>query len=78
MMNFKNYTEGTRATHGTDPTEWNGKEAERCTLCDNDLTPEEIEESQDDEKLCNNCFFSCCGAELDQDIRICPICKEHN
>ena len=26
----------------------------------------------------NSIWWSCCGAELDHDIMICPICKEHN
>lgn len=51
-MNLQEYTEGTRATHGNDPNEWNGKEVERCKRCDNDiLTPEEIEE-----KMCVECM----------------------
>jgi len=61
-----------------DPTEFNGKELERCNLCDNDLTSEEITEQDDDKKYCNECFYSCCGDELDQETRICPTCKEHN
>tara|TARA_R110002096_G_scaffold203731_2_gene389127 strand:+ start:54 stop:260 length:207 start_codon:yes stop_codon:yes gene_type:complete len=61
-----------------DPAEFNGTEAIICTLCAEDLTPEEITEQDDDNKFCNDCFFSCCGDELDQDIRICPTCKEHN
>tara|TARA_R110001632_G_scaffold174556_1_gene294135 strand:- start:1092 stop:1298 length:207 start_codon:yes stop_codon:yes gene_type:complete len=61
-----------------DPAEFNGKEAIKCTLCAEDLTPEEITEQDDDNKYCNDCFFSCCDDELDQDIRICPTCKEHN
>lgn len=62
----------------TNPIEWNGTELEKCTLCHNDLDSEEITEQDDDLKFCNDCFFSCCGDELDQDIRICPTCKEHN
>lgn len=51
-MNIKEYTEGTRATHGNDPTEHNEREVERCKRCDNDiLTPEEIEE-----KMCFECM----------------------
>ena len=61
-----------------DPTEWNEPETQKCTLCHNDLTNEEITEQDDDLKYCDNCFFSCCGDELNQDIRICPTCKEHN
>ena len=60
------------------PIEFNDKETEKCTLCHNDLTSEEITEQDDDNKFCNNWFFSCCGDELNQDIRICPTCKEHN
>ena len=60
------------------PINFNGKEAERCTLCDNDLTPEEITEQDNENKYCDDCFFSCCGDELNQDNRICPTCKEHN
>ena len=62
----------------TDPTEWNGIEAIKCTLCHNDLTPEETTEQDDNLKYCNDCFYSCCGDELNQDIRICPTCKENN
>lgn len=76
-MNFEDYTRGTRATHGTDPTE-DTEDAILCVLCASDLTPEEITEQDDDNKYCDNCFFSCCGDELDQDIRMCPTCKEHN
>lgn len=59
------------------PTE-NTEDAILCTLCAADLTPDEITEQDNDNKYCNNCFFSCCGDELNQDIRICPTCKEHN
>lgn len=76
-MNYKSYINATRATYGDDPTE-NTEDAILCTLCAEDLTPEEITEQDDDNKYCDNCFFSCCGDELDQDIRICPTCKEHN
>jgi len=61
-----------------DPTEWNEEELIKCTLCAEDLTPEEITEQDDDLKYCDNCFFSCCSDELNQDIRMCPTCKEHN
>lgn len=61
-----------------DPTEWNEPETQKCTLCHSDLNSEEITEQDDDNKFCNDCFYSCCGDELDQDIRICPTCKEHN
>jgi len=46
-----------------------------CEVCN-------IEESRtyfvDDSEICEDCFYSCCGDELNQDIRICPTCKEHN
>jgi len=46
-----------------------------CDICD-------IEESKtyfvEDTNICQECFYSCCGDELNQDIRICPTCKEHN
>ena len=58
------------------PINFSGEEIESCNLCGEDLTEEETQE--DNEQYCNNCFFSCCGDELDQDIRICPTCKEHN
>ena len=61
-----------------DPTEWNEAEVIKCTLCHNDLTNEEITEQDNDLKYCNDCFFSCCGDELDQDNRRCPTCKENN
>jgi len=41
----------------------------------NYLTDEEVKQDDD---FCDDCFYSCCGDELDQDIRICPTCKEHN
>jgi len=57
-----------------DPVEFTEPEADRCNVCDNDiLTPEEIED-----EICNECFFSCCGDELNQETRICSTCKEHN
>ena len=61
-----------------DPTEWNETETIKCTLCHNDLTPEETTEQDDNLKYCNDCFYSCCGDELDQDVRTCPTCNEHN
>ncbi len=46
-----------------------------CEVCN-------IEESKtyfvEDTEICEECFFSCCGDELNQDVRICPTCKEHN
>mgnify|MGYP003645485434 FL=1 len=46
-----------------------------CEVCN-------IEESRtyfvEDTEICEDCFYSCCGDELNQDIRICPTCKEHN
>ena len=46
-----------------------------CEVCN-------IEESKtyfvEDSEICEECFYSCCGDELNQDIRICPTCKEHN
>tara|TARA_R100000935_G_C2830945_1_gene165044 strand:+ start:1194 stop:1424 length:231 start_codon:yes stop_codon:yes gene_type:complete len=76
-MNFESYIKATRSTYGDDPTE-NTEEAVLCTLCAADLTPEEIELNEEDNKYCNNCFYSCCGDELDQELRMCPTCKEHN
>tara|TARA_R110000796_G_scaffold21001_1_gene62084 strand:- start:424 stop:657 length:234 start_codon:yes stop_codon:yes gene_type:complete len=77
-MNYRDYTEGTRATYGDDPTE-NTQEAIKCCFCHNDLDAEEITENEDEKnKYCNDCFYSCCGDELNQDVRICPTCKEHN
>ena len=61
-----------------DPAEFNGTEAIKCTLCHNDLTPEEITDQDDNQKYCDNCFYSCCGDELDQDNRRCQTCGEHN
>ena len=58
-----------------DPTEFNEPETQTCTLCGTDLDSEEIAEEID---YCFECFYSCCGDELNQDIRICPTCKEHN
>ena len=77
-MNFKSYTEGTRATYGDDPNE-NTQEPILCCFCHNDLDAEEITENEDEKnKYCNDCFFSCCGDELDQDNRRCKTCGEHN
>lgn len=46
-----------------------------CNICN-------IEENKtyfvNDSGICENCFYSCCGDELNQDVRICPTCKEHN
>jgi len=58
------------------PINFNDEEPPRCKICDNILQPEEIQE--DETEICDECFFSCCGDELDQDLRICPTCKEHN
>tara|TARA_R110000765_G_scaffold411019_1_gene509934 strand:+ start:240 stop:443 length:204 start_codon:yes stop_codon:yes gene_type:complete len=56
------------------PINYNGK-TRCCEVCN-------IEESKtyfvDETEICEDCFYSCCGDELDQDIRICPTCKEHN
>ena len=56
------------------PINWNGK-TRFCEVCN-------IEESKtyfvDDAEICEECFFSCCGDELDQETRICPTCKEPN
>ena len=60
-----------------DPTE-NTEDAILCTLCHSDLTNEEITEQDNNFKYCDNCFYSCCGDELNQDVRICPTCLEHN
>lgn len=50
-------------------------EQKYCEVCN-------IEESKtyfvDDTEICEECFYSCCGDELEQDIRICPTCKEPN
>tara|TARA_R110000765_G_scaffold19842_1_gene51707 strand:+ start:906 stop:1145 length:240 start_codon:yes stop_codon:yes gene_type:complete len=37
----------------TDPTEWNGKEAELCERCHNILTPEG---NQEEQKKCSECI----------------------
>jgi hypothetical protein len=56
------------------PINYNSKER-FCEVCN-------IEENKtyfvEDSQICEECFFSCCGDELNQDIRICPTCKEHN
>ena len=75
-MNFNNWINSTYQNYD-DPTE-NTEDAILCTLCAEDLTHEEITEQDDDHKFCDNCFFSCCGDELNQDMRICPTCKEYN
>lgn len=66
----------------TNPIEWNESEPIKCDYCDDNLTPDEILSQDEDEKYCNDCcdefIYSCCGDKLDQDIRICPTCKEHN
>ena len=63
----------------SDPTEFKGPEAIKCCFCHNDLDDEEITENEDEKnKYCNDCFYSCCGDELDQDNRRCPTCKENN
>ena len=76
-MNLENYTRATWATYGDDPTE-NTQDVILCALCASDLDPEEITDQDDDLKYCDNCFYSCCGDQLNQDLRICPTCKEHN
>jgi len=46
-----------------------------CDICN-------IEENKtyfvEDTEICEDCFYSCCGDELNQDIRICKSCGEHN
>jgi hypothetical protein len=46
-----------------------------CEVCN-------IEENKtyfvEDTEICEDCFYSCCGDELNQDIRICKSCGEHN
>ena len=76
-MNLQDYTKATRNSYGDDPNE-NTEEAVICTVCANDLDAEEIENQEEETNICNECFYSCCGDELNQDIRICPTCKEHN
>jgi len=72
-MNYKEYKEATEQQY-INPTEWDSK-PRFCEVCD-------IEENKtyfvEDTEICEECFYSCCGDELDQDIRICPTCKEHN
>ena len=51
----------------TNPIEWNEPETQTCNLCANYLTLEEVEFNLDDNGFCNDCFYSCCGDELDQD-----------
>jgi len=56
------------------PINYNGK-TRYCEVCN-------IEESKtyfvEDSQICEECFYSCCGDELNQDVRICPTCKEYN
>jgi predicted CXXCH cytochrome family protein len=63
------------AHDSNNPINWDGKEPELCELCHNELEESDIKA---DSKFCEECSYSCCGDELDQDIRICPTCKEHN
>ena len=46
-----------------------------CNVCN---TEESKTYFIDDSGICEDCFYSCCGDELNQDLRICPTCKEHN
>ena len=57
------------------PINFDEEEIESCNLCGEYLTEEDREEEH---QFCEECFYSCCGDELDQDIRICPTCREHN
>ena len=58
-MKLNNFNDIMKKTFGdryvniqSDPTEFNDKEPERCSRCDNDiLTPEEVEE-----KMCFDCI----------------------
>ena len=56
------------------PINYNGK-SRFCEVCN-------IEENKtyfvEETEICENCFYSCCGDELNQDVRICPTCREHN
>jgi hypothetical protein len=65
------------------PANFNGAEPIQCEYCQLNLTDDEILEQEDEEEIfCNDCaeefIFSCCGDKLNQDLRICPTCKEHN
>ena len=57
------------------PINWNGNNSNECECCG-------IEESKtyfiEDTDICEDCHYSCCGDELDQDNRRCPTCKENN
>jgi hypothetical protein len=46
-----------------------------CDVCN---TEESKTYFVEDSNICENCFYSCCGDELNQDIRICKSCGEHN
>tara|TARA_R110002020_G_C16104259_1_gene758960 strand:- start:606 stop:809 length:204 start_codon:yes stop_codon:yes gene_type:complete len=46
-----------------------------CEVCS---TEESKTYFAEDTEICEECYYSCCGDELNQDIRICPTCKEHN
>jgi len=46
-----------------------------CDFCN---IEESITYFVDDTDICEHCFYSCCGDELNQDIRICKSCGEHN
>jgi len=46
-----------------------------CEVCN---TEESKTYFVDDTEICEECFYSCCGDELNQDIRICKSCGEHN
>ena len=56
------------------PINYNGKSRD-CDCCG-------VDESRtyfvEDTETCEDCYYSCCGDELDQDIRRCPTCGENN
>ena len=51
-----------------------GLETRECKNCQEKFVPK-----HDSDRLCNHCetYSPCCDVLIDNDVRICPKCKEH-
>ena len=87
-LNYEGWTKGTNASHGNDPTEWNGSNRS-CNLCDKDA--EMNDEYCEDHQRCVMCgdnddcgckeewsaTSSCCETKMDTDQKMCHKCRDH-
>tara|TARA_R100001244_G_scaffold106965_1_gene79324 strand:- start:46 stop:375 length:330 start_codon:yes stop_codon:yes gene_type:complete len=85
---FEDWVKGTRASHGDDPTEWDGNNR-KCNLCEKDA--ENMDEYCEDHQPCIVCgenddcececelslITACCESRFWGETDICSECKEH-